>query len=385
MAIKRCFYLLLFLVVSRTFSTSRLNIVYPPEGEVLQTTAIDSNYIFGRVTPTTAQLFINNTPIPIYRNGAFLAFLPLQAGQFSYECRLIADNDTVRVVRHIVVPSPPQVTPGDSLTILRETVEPNLDHILKTGDCVHISFWGTPLCHAFFTIGTLTERFPLIENVPAADIYWAEAVFGTGAALKPPPTAGFYSGSYTLKNSDQFDQDSIYVYLESSQVYLESPQNELLKMAAKGRLSTWTESEKWGETWLPKTVLRTAKGKSYYYFLPPHVTCRITGQIGNAVRIQLSETVEAWTERDKIVDKPFAEKMPITVRVLRCESREAGSRVKVYTSMRVPFRIEQSIDGQSLHVYFYGVIADTDWIRYQQKDDQIAQIQWRQIDRQIYV
>jgi N-acetylmuramoyl-L-alanine amidase len=57
-----------------------IDVVYPrareTDGKVV-IAAVDSNFVFGSVTPPEAILTINGSPIQLYENGAFLAFLPV--------------------------------------------------------------------------------------------------------------------------------------------------------------------------------------------------------------------------------------------------------------------------------------------------------------------
>src|SRR3990172_6010540 len=78
---------LIFIVagVTTTLAQStepKIDVVYPKEGQEL--TAYDSTFILGNVTPG-AELKINGYPVRVYSNGAFLAFLPIQGGDFTFE------------------------------------------------------------------------------------------------------------------------------------------------------------------------------------------------------------------------------------------------------------------------------------------------------------
>jgi N-acetylmuramoyl-L-alanine amidase len=54
-----------------------ISVVYPVSGSPKP--AVDSNFIFGSVGNGNALLTINDQAVPLYRNGAFLAFLPVPA------------------------------------------------------------------------------------------------------------------------------------------------------------------------------------------------------------------------------------------------------------------------------------------------------------------
>ncbi len=58
--------------------------------------------------------------------------------------------------------------------------------------------------------------------------------------------------------------------------------------------------------------------------------------------------------------------------------------VRVYTGERLPFRIEQTTSPQALTVYFYGLTADTDWIRHDWRGSIIGEIRWQQVSDDVY-
>ena len=55
-----------------------IDVVYPKSGQ--RVWAVDSTFIFGNVTPGS-NLSINGTPVDVHRNGAFLAYLPIEIRQ----------------------------------------------------------------------------------------------------------------------------------------------------------------------------------------------------------------------------------------------------------------------------------------------------------------
>src|SRR5574341_1289703 len=73
--------------VSSTFKPPAINVIYPKDSQSVSVS--DSTFILGNVSPGSS-LKINGFPVKVYHNGAFLAFLPLSPGDFTFE--LIATN-----------------------------------------------------------------------------------------------------------------------------------------------------------------------------------------------------------------------------------------------------------------------------------------------------
>lgn len=375
---RTCLMGIFFLTAAQNLYAVQLSIIYPLEGDTLRAAAFDSNYIFGRVSPPRAQLAINGATVRVYKNGAFLAFLPISAGDFFYRCTVTAEGESVEFNRRIYVEKP-RAIPADIFAIDPRSVEPRLDHKLRAGDRVMMAFSGTPGCRAFFRMDSSRTFLPMREAENSGEPYWGEAALGNGRANIPVPTPGRYTGTYIIQPNDVFMNSVVHVMLVRAA-------GDTVTAEAAGRVSIWSENPpQMAETVLDNTILRTDRGKSYHYFLPKKVRCRLTGQVGASYRIQLSETQEAWAESYKI--KRLANDFfwsPVFVRVVRTENHSSWTRVRVFSGSRVPFRIEQSTDPQTLKIFFYGISADTDWIRHQQTGDEIEQIRWQQEETGVY-
>ncbi len=81
--------------ISATKGTLKIDVVYPQEGAVRPTVA--SNFIFGSVGSGTAQLLIDDVSVPVAKNGAFLAYLPMPASGYTLRAHDGAQNDSVFV------------------------------------------------------------------------------------------------------------------------------------------------------------------------------------------------------------------------------------------------------------------------------------------------
>jgi N-acetylmuramoyl-L-alanine amidase len=85
------------LIPNLIIAVPRIDVVYPRPREGDNRTVIakvDSNFIFGSVQPSHARLTINNTPVPVYLNGAFLAFLPVPDSSQTYHLHLETDQES---------------------------------------------------------------------------------------------------------------------------------------------------------------------------------------------------------------------------------------------------------------------------------------------------
>ncbi len=353
----------------------RINIVYPREGRTVTAASKDSTFIFGQVKPADAQLSINGFEVPLYANGAFLAYLPITPGDFVFDCLAVSGADSFRLQRHVKIPPLLKAPRGDSLGIDAESILPQRDWRLHQGDLFRVSFLGTPKCKASFSIEGVREGIPMVETAVTADDYWGETVFGQ-AAQSARHGQGFYSGSYLLQPLDWGEKRKITFKLVNAA-------NDTLTVEAPGHLTIIDNSlPQVGELIPDLGILRTAPYLGYYYFLPKGVRLWIDGQAGSFLRARLADHEEAWVESWNVRLLPDGTPPPRSVvSVVRTENRGKKSRVLVFTGVRVPFRIEQMTQPQSLRVLFYGIDADTDWIRHDFSDPLIREIRWTQTAR----
>lgn len=86
-----------------------IKVVYPTPNSVVASR--DSNFIFGSIGNGNAALFINGQPVPVWPNGAYLAFLPVPSPETSrYDLVAVLGRDTTRLSHPIRLPPPRDTT-----------------------------------------------------------------------------------------------------------------------------------------------------------------------------------------------------------------------------------------------------------------------------------
>ncbi|MBN1479408.1 N-acetylmuramoyl-L-alanine amidase [candidate division KSB1 bacterium] len=361
------------------YAGPRISIIYPAENDTINAAAIDSNFIFGQVTPATSHLFINQQSIKLYENGAFLAYLPLEYGNFEYACLAVDKSDSILARRVVYYVPPLGPISGDTVCIDTSSAMPRGDLELWPGDLINVGFQGSPGCTASFAVHGLVADIPMTETNQRGPGYWGESVFGSGAVIRPEPIPGLYRGSYMIQPDDSAVGAAIRFQLFDQHA-------DTARAVAPGAVTIDTSGiPRVAETKLALTVLRTGPRKSYYYFLPKGVILWITGRQGRDYRVRLSETEDAWIEDYKIRFLPRGTPLPHPcIRLVRTTSLKRKERVTVYSENRLPFRIVQSTMPNQLKVLLYGMTADTDWIRHDSRDRLIRRISWEQLGNRVY-
>jgi len=373
---------------------SKLEVIYPREG--LTITATDSTFIFGNYdyrpfgaatvnAPAEFSITINGHAARLYPNKTYLAVVPVKPGPFTFHTVLrpiFADStiaDSTVVDRNVFIPPYLATSPADTFVVDSSYVFPNLNLEMMPGDMLGVAVKASPGGVARFSIDSVAANLPMIEQPPAKNFYVGEAVFGQARPPATPLVRGIYTGVYMIRPQDVATNTTIrFEIMDSS--------GHRLNMIAPGKLTIWNSS-------VPRiavltqalTVGRTKPGRGYQLFLPAGVKLWITGREGNSYRARLAEGESVWVPVSSVNFLPAGTQLPQSViEVVRTKSVEKFSRVTIFMSERLPYRIEQERKSQRLHVTIYGATSDTDWIRHDFGDPLIDEIRWSQDGEEKY-
>ncbi len=387
-----------------TFKPPAINVIYPKDSQSVSVS--DSTFILGNVTPSS-DLKINGFPVKVYRNGAFLAFLPLTPGDFNFE--LIATNrggTTIRTLK-VKVPQPVTPTPLDSFRIEPDGKLPDVDMLLTAGDLIQVKFRGTPKQKAFFKIQNLTDWLPMAETQVKTESLPGNFVFGSGQFSDSLISEGVYSGSYLIKPTDKIDSAKIFFRLiksatvekDSLERFL-STQKLIKKLcpdslnfslcvqdSAAGRLTvTQWDSPQIVELTDTTQIARTGPNLGYtLLFQPQGVKAVANAKIGTWVRLKLSDTEVGWVPEEKVKYLPLGTPFPqSTISFIKNESTSDKTKLICNLSEKLPFRVEQSTNPPALTLTIYYATSDVDFIRYDANRKFIENIQWQQPERRVF-
>jgi N-acetylmuramoyl-L-alanine amidase len=351
----------------------QISVIYPLEGARIG--ASDSTFIFGSVTPKS-DLNINSYNVPVYTNGAFLAYLPLKPGNFTFE--LVAKNKAGTSIKkvNVKVPRPIVSVPADSFTIVKGSILPKYDLVLTAGDVLETKFRGTPNCQASFSIEGLVQNVPMVETINVGEEIGEEE----GEELSTTVLKGVYTGAYIIKPGDKVTQKKIVFKLARRIAKQSTPKTE----TSSGRITVADEQTPQVIEFTGSTVIGRSGPRMGYTLIyqPQGVRAVATGKIGEWVRLKLAYGENAWVQQDSIKYLPPGTPLPTSkVTTIRTKKLEGKTRVEflLYSSTgKLPFKVEQQTDPSALFLTVYGLISDVDRIRYDSQDSLIREIKWDQ-------
>lgn len=323
-----------------------IKVTYPPEGHTLP--PVKNTFIFGNVNPSTAPFYINGTKIDVYRNGGFIAYLPVSEGDFIFKCELL-DGATAAYARkvRITAASRPRISTG---SLRLELVSPSSDLELSPGDYVNVQAAGTPGHSAVFTI----------KNV-AKDVEMSEL----------PPGSGRYFGVYRVRDSDKADGAELSVRFKAG-LFAPGAHSE------PGSLVSILRSPVILETSTDTVILRNGIDSGYMMFLPKGVRLVSDGRVGNSRRVRLSSSETGWVDDARVApvnDTAFAPQNETGT--IRLKKTGDGSMASIFMPYPAAYAAEEREN--SLRLTLYYTKQHTNTVIYDSSDTFIKQVRFSQL------
>ncbi len=365
-----------------------IEVIYPTPNQRI--TAVDSTFIFGNVTPG-AELAINKTPVKVYPNGAFLAFLPIRSGKFSFVLEATLKSQKASKEIPLEVPEP-YIVP-ESLAIVKGYMTPSTDVTMMEGDMWSTSFRGTPRLNGYFLLSTNQTLVPMAESPPVPQSYWAQAVFGGGDLPDSLLVKGSYNGNLLLDDSHVGDTARITYYLCRKPLRLWDSRDRHFKRQldsckctvreSDSRITVWPSSKiVVGELSDSTQTLRVGPRKGYFsVFQPRGLRMRITGFANNHYRARLVANHDVWIADSSVTLLPEGSRIPSgEFALIRTGRVDDGVQVTFNPGAQLPFDVDYDPLRKQLLLDIFNCTSSIDWIRYDTSDSMIAAIDFEQAE-----
>ncbi|MFH1619861.1 MAG: N-acetylmuramoyl-L-alanine amidase [bacterium] len=339
--------ILVLLSAAASAFAGSIQVVYPVEGSAMP--SYPGTFILGNVSPSTAPFYINSSRIEVYKNGAFLAYLPISNGNFAFNCELKEDAASVFLTRTIKVGEQRDFNflPGPAIDPL--SILPSAQVELRESDWLQVYFRGTPGKEAGFSVPGLKKNLPMSE-IPAG--------------------SGFYYGAYRITGDDECDDAPV-------KVFLKDKGRPKAKAEARGTVTVSKSGFRVVETSTESVILRNGPSTGYMLFLPQGVRMLSDGKIGRRSRIRLSETESGWAETFKLRELPAGAHPPEAVMgTIKTIGGADSSTVAVSLSQQIPFAVDE--DGEAVTLTLYYTKGHTNWIVHDSSDTLVDSIRWKQ-------
>jgi len=359
----------------------QLSIVYPGPTDVVQ--AHDSCFLFGAVRggagPVT--LSVNGTPVRVFANGAWIAWLPLPDDTLAV-FRLVARADGDSALQDWTARIAPRFRPpaGRAAWIDTTSFAPAGTVALPLGEGIRLAVRAAPGATVWLRL-PWGAAIPFLPDTLPAEPAWGVRAFATvTAAYRLPPAADRYvawlpaaalcpdgkAACATLEVIAGRDTATARWPLSVGLVDLTFPSVVVLNddTAHVGTTDSLTPGKAvpWG---------------TYNWFFPTGTTSVLSGRWNDQVRLQLSQHAVAWVNASDVVPLP-AGTPPAggVVGSVRLEPGPAAVTLRVPLPGKLPFQVTEQ--ERSLTLRVYGAGSDINWMQYGRTDPLVTRMSYAQ-------
>ena len=325
-----------FIFVGANLNAGEVKITYPTEGQSIP--SVKKTFVFGNINPSTASFYINGEKVEVYKNGAFITYLPVSSGDFAFNCELFDGNTTDYFSRSIKIRESKRALLSTS-TLHLEIISPAKDMRLREDDWISVYALATPFKKTVFSIKGLVSNSLMTEL---------------------PEGSGRYYGSYYIKRGNEIKDRKVKVKISggkikgSMQLYSEGSitVNNRIDLV---RVSTDT------------SVLKNGMRGGYMMFPPMGTRMMADAKIGSMYRIKLSDCDSAWINESKVSLSAKNVRPPDTeTGVIKLSKTDNGSRANISIYDKVPYRVTEG--EKSLTVRLYYTRLHSNWVVYDSSD-----------------
>jgi N-acetylmuramoyl-L-alanine amidase len=367
--------IIIFLIsFSSAYAIVDIDVVYPRSGQ--RVALLDSTFIFGSVTPG-AELTINDIPIDVHKGGGWLAFLPLEPGEFVFNIVAVLEGDSSMMEWPIQVG--PLTNGNTGRPRIPNSMYPNNDVIYSVGDMFTFSYKAPPDGSGWFKIGEGLK----IKMMPDADDQARNlnSVFGDlSAVIDSENNYIRYFGQYRLTENDIGTHDIKYSYrhfgnnageIQGRSGYLNTDSILMVLPEYPSTVGILSGTSH---------IIRTGPRRGYkLLYLPPGIKMQITGKINGFYKFKLGDNISGYTNVDSVTILPQGSRLKQgLVSFIRVDDYKDGVELSFNVGEQLPYEIIEDTDFSKITIDLFGVTGDVDWIRYNNKNDLVKTVRWTQ-------
>lgn len=289
-------------------------------------------FIFGQVNlPGALTLDINGETVPLHDNGAFLAYLPVQNGEFTFVLTAGNGKETVQAVRRITVPGADIKDFSAKAEFDPEEVFPQTPVELLPGDVIGLSVRGTPGAEVTYTLTGLNDakNMPMKEDVSSP---------------------GMYRAKYLIDDTQKAKTAKVIYKMQNGPGETEAKITAPAKIKVLNKKAPFTRAK----ILSPGVKLRKipTPRENLYPFYRAYGEVLINGRLNKQYRIALNESESAWLEEEKLQLLSSADYKPGRVTSLRTISTDEKTRLVFVGSRQGPISVHEFNDRLELTFYY---------------------------------
>ncbi len=311
-------------------------------------------FLHGQVhLPMPVSLEINGEKVNVFKNGAFVTYLPVKEGNFTFVLRATHDGKTYQAVRHVQVPGTPISHLTARATIDTQEMAPSHPVFLRPGAALPLRVRATPGAH-------VTARLPGLKKGKKIEL------------TEDPKTPGIYRGTFTV--DDKQKPKTTHVFYTLTQ----GPRNTRAHAKVPAPVTVLAKNPpyqfaKINTDGIKLRKLPTPTGNLYPDYRAYGVV-RVLGERNGQYLLQLSENKTAWLEKnrlDKVAD--YTEEQN-TLSFIRQVTNQNLTRFTFDLNRPVPIEIHEYPDRLELTLYYVDNVEEN--FSLDSQSPVVANVQW---------
>ncbi len=323
----------------------KIDVVYPVAGQVLKENS--HHFIYGNVQPPHSKFTINGKRVSLYKNGAFMAYLPVQKGDFVFHCKATADGYTAKYEVPIYVDHTPEI-PRDTFMIDYDSVKPEHPLIITAGDELKVSIRATPGCKVSIKIDDTNDWFPLAPGKVHPDFYSTNLLLVDD--IKISAANGGLVNTFEIDKMNPIKNRLI-------KLRIENPKGNVI-IHSFGNISIITEPmAQLIELTNELTTVRTTGRNQHDLFLPAGIQFRVTGRKGKYWRVAFGKTFGWINEGNFKWLESNIQRHVQEIDKIHFEELEGLTRIRIPLSHKMPFLVEQNRNQKKIKLNIWDVKA----------------------------
>ena len=290
---------------------------YPYQNKIMPA-GIKNTFLFGRVYQKDSKLKLNGQEVPLYKNGAFLTYQPLQPGKTDFIFELISPTQTQTFKRSVFTEGFDAQKYEGKYKFDTEEIFPNTPVKLKEGDNLLFSVYASP--KRKITLSLASHKDILMqENPQEPGLYETEI-------------------SFTKEDINYRAQKTVYkMYDEKNKVKNKVFSKGKIRIYPKGQILAIGKLKKENQRLRP-----AAKKEEHILETRLFGKLKITGQLNGFYRVFLAQGEEGWLEEKFIKTAPYFSSPKNNVWQVSLEEQDTKSVLTIYNNNKVSFKTNQT-------------------------------------------
>lgn len=328
----------------------RISIVYPREGQEIP--PVTRSFVLGSVAPRS-RMTVNGQKVRVWPNGAFVAMIPYESGDFTITCVASNKGVTNRASRRVHVGEVLKTSPRDSLLIESRHCLPCDTVELLPGDLLDLSLKGTSGCRAVAKLDSLNQTVTMVEALEEVK--------------------GVYKAGYVVQLKDSLKRTTVtYTLTDSS--------GKSISSKASGKVFILDpKTVRVAETIEDNVKLRFSPIGVFQTTMPQGIRFQVTGRAGEEYKARLSGSQSVWLLRNQLRMLPSGTPVPKgKISSVQVKDEVRWVRFVMPGVYGLPYETEYLPEASLVRLTLYGAVVDTYAVRQPGDTSLVRRLSFRQ-------